>query len=310
MQRPFGHAVGMTARIPIPDHLRDRAFTTRQGLNAGLSPDRLLGRDLHRPFHGVRSVAPVTEVINRCHAYTQRMPAIAFFCSATAALLLGAPLPFRLASSPILHIGVPAPHRAVRAAGVVGHKLQVVPHQIGRWHGLPVIDPELAWCQLGSEMGVLDLVAVGDHLIHWRSPVTTVGRLRRSLDGYPGRRGRPALRAAIELLNDRAESPQESRLRAILAQGNVRGVEVNLWIRASSGHNYRADLAIPSRKLILEYQGADHLHEERYRSDMTRISRLEADGWYVMQINANDLRNPTELLQRIQRVIRGRPVFT
>lgn len=299
----------MAARIPIPTHLRDRAFSTEQGRTAGLSHDRLLGRDLHRPFHGVKSLASVTDVVDRCRAYQQRMPAIAFFCSVTAALIMGAPLSFRLASSPTLHVGMPAPHRALRAVGVSGHKVQVAQRQIIEWNGFRVTNPELTWCELGASLSVPDLVAVGDYLIHWQAPITTAFHLRTSVEEYAGRRGRPALRAAVALLNERAESPQESRLRVILAQGHVQGVEVNMWIRTSGGYNYRADLAIQSRKLILEYQGADHLDSERYRSDLTRISRLEADGWYVMQINANDLRNPTELLQRISYVLRGRPVF-
>jgi very-short-patch-repair endonuclease len=63
----------------------------------------------------------------------------------------------------------------------------------------------------------------------------------------------------------------------------------------------------PVEKVILEYQGADHLDPDRYRSDMTRISRLEADGWYVIQVNADDLRNPDELLRRVRRVLLTRP---
>ena len=40
---------------------------------------------------------------------------------------------------------------------------------------------------------------------------------------------------------------------------------------------------------------------------MTRISRLEADGWYVLQINNGDLGNPGELVQRIRKVLESRP---
>ena len=41
---------------------------------------------------------------------------------------------------------------------------------------------------------------------------------------------------------------------------------------------------------------------------MTRISRLEADGWLVMQVNKNDLDNPGELIQRIHQVLSRRSV--
>jgi hypothetical protein len=36
---------------------------------------------------------------------------------------------------------------------------------------------------------------------------------------------------------------------------------------------------------------------------MTRISRLESAGWFVVQLNANDLRDARELVERIRRVI-------
>ena len=39
---------------------------------------------------------------------------------------------------------------------------------------------------------------------------------------------------------------------------------------------------------------------------MTRISRREADGWVVIQVNSDDLRNPVELVDRIRRVLSAR----
>lgn len=39
---------------------------------------------------------------------------------------------------------------------------------------------------------------------------------------------------------------------------------------------------------------------------MTRRSRLEAKGWYVMELNADDLKDPDELLMRIRLVLARR----
>ena len=39
---------------------------------------------------------------------------------------------------------------------------------------------------------------------------------------------------------------------------------------------------------------------------MTRISRLEADGWFVIQVNADDLAAPMELTERVRRVLATR----
>jgi hypothetical protein len=36
---------------------------------------------------------------------------------------------------------------------------------------------------------------------------------------------------------------------------------------------------------------------------MTRRARLEADGWRIMEINADDLVNPVELVARVRRFL-------
>ena len=237
------------------------------------------------------------------------MPPDAFFCSATAAGLLAVPLPARLEASPLLHVAVPAPRRALTATGVIGHKLQVSDDDLRSFRGLPACKPELVWCQLATIMSLPDLVAAGDYLIHWRSPTTTLPLLREAVDAHPGRRGKVALRLALELLNDRSESRKESQLRVVLVQAGLAGIIANLEITTSGGWNYRADLAIPRHKVIIEYQSDYHRDSVQFRADMTRISRLEADGWFVIQVNADDLRHPTELVQRVRKVLAGRPSF-
>ena len=159
------------------------------------------------------------------------------------------------------------------------------------------------WCELGAELALPDLVAVGDFLVHWRLPHTSIAALTSAVMRFPGRRGRAALATAITLLNDRAESPQESRLRVILVQGGLREVVVNLRIATVEGFEYRADLAFPEAQVLLEYQGDHHRAREQFRADMTRVSRLQAEGWQVIFINADDLRDPKELLRRVRRLL-------
>ncbi|HRQ00085.1 MAG TPA: DUF559 domain-containing protein, partial [Terrimesophilobacter sp.] len=95
----------------------------------------------------------------------------------------------------------------------------------------------------------------------------------------------------------------------IVGDGGIRGLEVNFWVQTSGGYRYRGDLVVPRRKLIIEYQSRFHEQPVDFRKDMTRISRLEADGWYVLQVNHNELDNPEELLQRINLVLSTRPLL-
>lgn len=93
----------------------------------------------------------------------------------------------------------------------------------------------------------------------------------------------------------------------ILVLAGLTGLEVNYPVTTSGGYDYRGDLAFPDHKVFIEYQSELHRSPEAFRADMTRISRLEADGWYVMQVNIRDLDDPAELVQRIRRVLTLQP---
>lgn len=296
----------MTVRIPIPPAL-DSPFTYREGLAAGLGEGRLRGGDLHRPYRGVRVAGPPSDVEERARAFQRRAPGNTYFCSVTAAQLYRLPLPLRLERTTVLHVGVPAPLRAPRVASVIGHKFQIEDADIRVWNGLRVTIPERTWCDLATVLTVPDLVAVGDFLIHWELPLASQQSLRLAMLRHPGQRGHSRLPRAIDQLDDRSESRQESLLRVIVVRARIPGVVTNLWIRTSGGYRYRGDLAIPAKKVIIEYQSRFHDGSKEFRADMTRISRLEADGWYVLQVNRNDLDNPRELVQRIRTILSSRP---
>jgi very-short-patch-repair endonuclease len=137
------------------------------------------------------------------------------------------------------------------------------------------------------------------------SPEALAGAVR----AHSGRRGVKRLTLALPFLDERSESPQESRLRYALVRANLDGLVANLPITTSDGHRYRADLAFPKQKVIVEYQSGLHDSPAAFRADMTRVSRLESDGWKVVLVNADDLDNPAELVERIARVLRSRPAF-
>jgi very-short-patch-repair endonuclease len=186
--------------------------------------------------------------------------------------------------------------------------LSIRPEELREWHGLRITTPERTWCDLASVLSVPDLVAAGDYLIHYRLPFTTADGLAGAVRSFVGRRGKPSLLAALPLLNDRSESRRESLLRVLVVTAGIQGVAANPWITTSGGYRYRGDLVIPEKKVVIEYQSRFHDGSKEFRADMTRISRLEADGWFVMQVNKDDLDDPRELAQRIRIVLRMRPL--
>jgi very-short-patch-repair endonuclease len=249
----------------------------------------------------INSAAPTFE--QHCVGLAARLDSEAFFCGITAARIIGMPLPRLYERSQKLHVAVPPPRFRPSGRGIVGHTLTIDEHELRRWNGFLVTSPERTWCDLGAVLHVPDLIAAGDYLIHWGSPITTAEQLARSINGRRGRRGVRRLRVAYPYLHPRSESAKESQLRYIIVSAGLKGLEVNFPITTSGGFNYRGDLAFPSHKLIVEYQSEYHNSPEKFRADMTRASRLQADGWSIMLVNSNDLRNPLELITRIIRVL-------
>jgi hypothetical protein len=308
----------VTARIPLPDGWADRPFRVGDALRAGVSASRLDGGDLDRPFWGVRIPAQgrpgvrgyVTrgEVEALCTALLVRMPPSAFFSHATAAILLGLPVPARLSRLRPVHVGVPAPVRPMEARDVVGHRLSVLPDDLVERGRLRLTGPARTWLDLAATLTLHELVAVGDHLIQWRSPLVTPGELAAALQTYPGRRGLQRARAALPLLRTRAESPRESVLRVIIVLAGLPEPECNLEVfDADGGFLARGDLVYREYRLFLEYQGDQHRTDRaQWRSDIRRTGRLEDNGWQVLQFTDDDLRDPAALVARIRLRLRAR----
>jgi very-short-patch-repair endonuclease len=297
-------------RKPVPDSLSGEAFTTAQALEAGMGRQRLRGRDLAHPFRGVYADArEPLDVSGMCRVLQARLPSYAFFSGTTAAQIQRVPLPPALEHSRTVHVAVPSPRTAPTGKGIRGHSVQVSAGDVRTWSGLRVSSPQRTWCAIASLLTVPQLVAAGDYLIHWESPLASRADLVEAVERHGSRSGCAELRESLALLDDHAESPKESELRVIVVRAGLTGIAVNLPITTSDGYRYRADLAFPRKKTIIEYQSRFHESPLNFRADMTRISRLEADGWVIIQVNNDDLANPDELVRRVLRVLAGRPTL-
>jgi very-short-patch-repair endonuclease len=297
-------------RKPLPSPLDRVPFTTVQGRRAGLGRQRLRGKDLAHPFRGVyAAIEGDLGIDDLCRILQVRLPGDAYFCDSTAALIMRIPLPRKLEQLVPVHVAVPSPKTAPTGKGIRGHSVHTDLSDMRSWGGLHVASPEQTWCRLAAKLALPELVAAGDYIVHWRMPLATTAQLTSAVDRHGSRAGIATLREALPLLDDRSESPKESEVRVIFVRAGLPGLEVNFPIRTRDGYRYRADLAFPSRKTIVEYQSRFHDPALNFRQDMTRISRLEADGWVVIQVNNDDLADPDELVRRVIRVLEARPVF-
>lgn len=298
--------MGVRTPRPLPSSTAT-SFSTRAAGSLGITARRLRSADIVQPLRGVNVLAQhninLTEL---CRTVQSRLIPIARFSGITAAILRGVPLPLPLEQSRDLHIAVPRPHRAPQGLGMRGHSYLHQPGDTVVYNGLRISSPERTWCELAATLPLLDLVAAGDFLIHHRRPFTTRQRLMDASGRFAGRRGFRKFAQALELLNERSESPQESKLRVILVQDRI-VTTANLRIVTTGGYRYRADLAIQSHGVLIEYQSDKyHMDAAARRRDMTRKSRLEADGWYIFELNADDLRDPAELCARLRLVLARR----
>jgi hypothetical protein len=289
---------------PLPHHLSTGPFAVG---DSGLTPKRLRASDLDRSTWGIRALGIRTGLRDRCAMLATRLRDDAFFSHSTAALLLGAPLPLKLERAVTLHVSVAAPEPAPHARGIAGHSLAIDEGDVVATHGIRHTAAARTWCDLAGILSPEDLVAVGDYLIHWRSPLATKRELADVVARMGQRRGVRNARVALELLSDRPESRPESHLRLIVLRAGLPEPRVNhVIVDTETGKHVRPDLTFSEHKLIIEYQGDYHRTRAQWRKDMTRRSRLEAQGWYVMELNADDLGDPEELVARIRSVLARR----
>lgn len=286
----------VTRPEPLPAPFADRPFTVREALAEGVPAHRLRATDLSRPFHGIRTGDAPSTLWDRCYAYAAGMPDSSFFCGSTAAQLHGLPVPPQRKDE--LHVASVSPKNAPRGRGVVGHKLRALPGDVIVLDGLRVSSAPRAWCELAAQVRIEDLVAAGDRYLWRKDPFGPLEALTTAVAHHPGRRGKRNLDRALELLSDRADSPQESRLRVMLIDGGVTGLEVNHPVRIR-GRQFFIDLAIPDRKIAIEYLGEHHGTGDFWRRDAWRRSQLESEGWIVVELVSEDLADPIALAHRI-----------
>jgi hypothetical protein len=284
----------------LPEALAGQPFTIETARSLGVSRSRSRAADLDSRVHGVRAVTGSSDDFRgRCRMYAARLPADAFFSHSTATRLYDVPLPPRFERMTRLHVTVPAPARAPHARGLLGHSRHVAPADVVTAGGIRLSSPARTFCEMGSVLALPDLVAVADHLVRREAPLCSVAELLERLTVGDRIARRALLREAIRLANPRSESRPETKLRLILLRCGWGEPEANLEVRGLDGRAMRIDLAFPQHNLAIEYHGDYHRTPEQWRRDLARRSRLEALGWTVVELTADDLRDPDELVARI-----------
>lgn len=228
----------------------------------------------------------------RCAAVLDAAPAGACISHWTALRLHRLPVPTLLTDE--IQVTVERPRAVPSGPGVRGHRTGSMP--VFRVDGIPATGAVRSWCDAAAlAPDLADLVAAGDALARRRA--TTARDISIVLDSRPRGRGSAVTRTALGLLDARAESPQESRLRVVLTLAGLAPPAVNHVVRDSAGrHVARVDLAWPDQRVAVEYDGDHHRERPQWREDIIRREALERLGWVVVVVVAADLHGSVDRL--------------
>jgi hypothetical protein len=271
-------------------------FRSVDGPGLGLTRRQLQNRRVLTLAKDVH-VAAATELDlqTRCDAIILVLPRGTAFSHYTAAQLYGVPVPDEY----LLHVSTNS-RIEPRITGVVSHRV----HDLGavqRFRGLPVLSPARTYLDLAARLDLPGLVAAGDALA--RLCEGGVQDLAHEVTEGARRRGVRLARQALGLLDPRARSGMESRLRLLLVTAGLGAPDVAVEITNRDGRVVATvDLAYARFRIVLEYEGDQHRTDrDQWNRDIHRYERLNEFGWIVIRITAEDIyRYPERIVARVR----------
>lgn len=184
-----------------------------------------------------------------------------------------------------------------RRPELVTHRRILHADEVTRVHGLPVTSASRTWCDLAEVLSLGDLVAAGDSAI--RLGRVTPEQLVDAIGRRRSRRGIRAARHAVPLLDGRARSRPESRLRVLIASAGLPPPAVNAAVfDDTGGWLAEPDLSYREARLGIEYQGGGHAEPRHMRRDVARHMDLRRAGWEILHYTAEQVFAHPELIVR------------
>jgi hypothetical protein len=277
-------------------------FTKERFLEVGGDPRALRRRSFKQVFRSVWVRRDGIDDDTRIRAALAIHPEGAFASHFSAARLLGLPVP----DHAFEHVTVLKPEDR-------RYRPEVKPHVTTRERepievrGIPTTDALTTFIQLAGVLSLLDLVILGDALIRkFRlTPEQLVLACRKSKDYYAGLASRGAA-----LVREGVDSVMETRLRLLLVLAGLPEPEVNVIVYHEDGRwKRRFDLCYPRIKLIIEYDGRQHVDRiGQWNSDLERREEFDDEGYRILVVTAKGLFvEPGRTIQRVRRqlILRG-----
>lgn len=290
----------MTKAKDVPAALLRQPFRIRDARALGVSTQTLRGSRFATPFPGVRVPATLGGTLQtRAAAALLAVGPGAVLSCHTAAQLRGLPVP----ASARVHVDlVGSPHRR-RVEGIEAHVRAAPAVPVG---GLPVVAARVMFAELAQHIALVDLVVVGDALV--RHGWLSLDALRQAVAACRGRRGARLARRAVELVRERVDSPQESRVRLLVVLAGLPCPEPGYRVIADGHVIGWVDLAYPAYRIAIEYDGDLHrTMKKKWRLDVATREALHDLGWTVIVLTWDDYAvTPARTVGRVARALAQR----
>jgi hypothetical protein len=278
----------------VPDSLRAQPFLGSAAVRSGLlTHRRLRGAMWRRLFQDVyvHREVPVTHEL-RAQGATLLLPT-AVVSGRSAAVLWGVAL---ADADDDVEVTLPPGSHMVRLDGIHARRAALGRGDVLRRLDVPVTTPEATAVRLASVLSHDRAVAAVDQLIATGFVGLASVRARAAAARGPGS---ARARTVCALADGLAESPQETKVRLLLQRSGLPMPVAQFRILDDAGFVARSDFAWPEHKVALEYDGLWHAESRQFAKDRRRLNRLQAAGWRVVFVTADDLRDPVALVARI-----------
>ena len=206
---------------------------------------------------------------------------------ASAARLFGLPLPNRLIDDH-LHLVTFDPDRTMSRKGISMRRHSV--NEGGLWLELPMHSPVGVFLDLSAVLTSDELVVLGDSIVgRWHGPpLCSLEFLRTKVAQRKYLRNRKRVEAALSLIRESVDSPQETDLRLWAISVGLPEPVVHPQVNCRlANRTVEPDLGYPHALLALEYEGDHHRSSKaQWTSDIARDEALRQEGWEVLKVTS------------------------
>lgn len=287
----------MVTAKPLPEPLAKLPFTIYEARDLGVAPKRLRAKDLVGAGRLIRAHAGrELELAERARVLCTATPD-AWVSHETAAILCGLGLPPWLGNEPRIHLSKPHSLPRVRRAGIIAHRVHMVPGEVVEIDGIRVTGPARTWLDLAHELPLPYLVALGDQLIRiprpeleFRSaPFAYKEGLRLLIRQHPNMKGVEKARLALDEMRVGSDSFPETFLRLAILDAHLPEPELQLRLDPDDPRSPAADLGYRKYRIAVQYDGEHHRSREQQSRDNRRDEFFINAGWSYFKPNADDL---------------------